>query len=591
MMLQHPRHYVHLSIVLSTILAGCLDLSNPPEESTQPSGSSEIPLPAFTEATPETGLSDFIHDNGARGKMYFPEQMGSGGGFVNYDGDFWPDILLVGGGHLDQDPSNPIQALRLYKNNQNGSFSDVTQEAGLSQIQAYGNGITAADYDNDGDEDFYFTTLHENYLFRNDGGTFTSVGDEAGVSGHPAWSSSAIFFDADLDGDLDLYVANYASWSPESDIFCSVQGVVIIDTGGATNLEQQYGRKVYCAPNEFEGISSRFYRNNGDGSFADETEKAGFLQAPGKSLGVTEFDFNRDGWPDLVVANDAEPDLLYKNNQDGTFEEIGKQSGIAFDDAGYARAGMGIDAGVVDESGQESIFIGNFSSEMIGVYKHTGNDLFSDRAAGSNIGRPSYLSLTFGLILFDVEYDGDLDLLAANGHVWAVRPSLDGSTYRQKSQLFVNRGDGVFNYATSIRGGAFDQEMVARGAAYGDYDRDGDLDILLTENGGPVHLWRNELSNANYLRVRLKGTTSNSEGLGSQIIAVVNNKRMHRRMRTGSSYLTQSEKIISFGLGKSNRVDSLLVEWPSGYVDVFTNLDNNQEILVIEESDTYMVVP
>ncbi|CAN0587265.1 unnamed protein product, partial [Laminaria digitata] len=207
-----------------------------------------------------------------------------------------------------------------------------------------------------------------------------------------------------------------------------------------------------------------------------------------------------------VVTNDAEPDLLYKNNGDGTFIEIGQRSGIALGETGNARAGMGIDMGVVDNGGQESIFVGNFSSEMIGVYKYTGNDLFDDRAAASKIGQPSFLTLTFGLFLFDVEYDGDLDLLAANGHVWAIRPTLDGSTYRQQAQLFVNQSDGVFTEATSIPGGAFDQQMVARGASYGDFDRDGDVDILITENGGPAHLWRNELTNANYLRVRLQGT-------------------------------------------------------------------------------------
>ena len=551
----------------------------------------ERPLPTFTEVTIESGLSAFKHDNGARGKMYFPEQMSSGGAFVDYNGDHWPDILLVGGGHLDPDPSDPILALRLYHNNQDGSFTEVTEEAGLSGVKAYGEGITAADYDNDGDEDFYFTTLHENHLFRNDDGVFTDVTAEAGVSGASEWSSSALFFDGDLDGDLDLYVANYARWTPEIDIFCSIQGVVIIDTGGATNLEQQYGQKVYCAPNEFEGISSRFYRNNGDGTFADETEQAGFFQQPGKSLGVTEFDYNRDGWPDVMVANDAEPDLLYKNNKDGTFSEIGQKSGVAFDEAGYARAGMGIDAGVVDETGQESIFIGNFSSEMIGVYTYTGNDQFVDRSATSRIGQPSYLTLTFGLILLDLEYDGDLDLLTANGHVWAVRPSLDGSTYRQKPQLFVNNGQGIFNEAKQIPGGAFSQELVARGAIYADYDRDGDLDVLLTENNGPVHLWRNELSDANYLRVRVQGTTSNKEGLGAQVVAVSGGKRMHRRIRTGSSYLSQSEKVASFGLGNSSRIDSLLVKWPNGTVDTFTDLATNQEINVVEGTGTFEVIP
>jgi hypothetical protein len=228
---------------------------------------------------------------------------------------------------------------------------------------------------------------------------------------------------------------------------------------------------------------------------------------------------------------------------------------------------------------------------MIGVYKYTGNDLFSDRAAVSQIGQPSFLSLTFGLFLFDVEYDGDLDLLAANGHIWVIRPTLDGSTFRQKAQLFVNRGDGVFKYADSVPGGAFNQKIVARGASYGDYDRDGDLDVLINENSGPAHLWRNELSGANYLRVRLEGKTSNKEGISSQLMAVVGGKKMYRRMRTGSSYLSQSEKIVSFGLGESTHVDSLIVQWPSGKEDIIVDLKANQELNVIEGTGRYEVIP
>ena len=456
MMSPHTGHFTLLSFLLFSFLAACNAPQEPTRDSSTASRSSERPLPPFTAITAESGLAEFIHDNGARGQVYFPELMGSGGGFVDYNGDNWLDILLVGGGFVTLDASGAVQALRLYKNNQDGSFTEVTEEAGLAGIQAYGQGIVAADYDNDGDEDFYFTTLHQNILFRNDEGRFARVGPEAAVAGPSEWSSSAIFFDADLDGYLDLYVVNYVDWSPDTDIFCSIQGIIIIDTRGASNLEEQYGRKIYCPPSEFAGVPNRFYKNNGDGTFSDETEAAGFLTTPYKSLGVAEFDYNQDGWPDIVVTNDAEPDLLYKNNGDGTFVEIGQRSGIAWDEYGKARAGMGIDIGVVDQSGKESIFIGNFSSEMIGVYQYQGNDLFSDRSASSRIGQPSYLTLTFGLILFDIEYDGDLDMLAANGHVWAIRPPLDGSTYRQQAQLFVNQGDGMFDHTTALPGGVLD---------------------------------------------------------------------------------------------------------------------------------------
>ena len=538
--------------------------------------------PTFVDNTAEAGLSDFTHDNGARGNMYFPELMGSGGGFVDYNGDNWLDLLLVGGGIVVEDSTNGVQALRLFKNNTDGTFSEVTVEAGLGSVRAFGQGISAADFDNDGDEDFFFTTLHENLLFRNDGGVFSEVSEESGVSGRPIWSSSSLFFDPDRDGDLDLYVANYVDWKSEDDIFCSIQGVVILDTGGATNLEETYGQKVYCAPGEYSGIRNSFFQNNGDGTFQNRTEEAGLLSLPEKSLGVAEFDYDRDGWPDLFVANDGEPDNLYKNNGDGTFTEIGKPSGTALDDAGRARAGMGIGIGVVDDSGQETIFVGNFSSEMIGVYTYAGNGTFTDRAVISRIGQPSFLTLTFGLILVDFDYDTDLDLLAANGHVWAVRPTLDGSTYRQKAQLFVNRGDGVFDLAAPEAGGVLDKNLVARGASFGDFDRDGDVDVLITENGGPVHLWRNDLDEKNYLRVRLRGSTSNKEGLGAQLVAVSSGKRMHRRIRTGSSYLSQSEKVASFGLGSKSTLDSLVILWPSGQIDVLTDLEGNQEIEITE---------
>jgi len=571
----------YLFIVFTILLISCKDKAATKKEKQ---------LPVFEDVTSEAGLSGFRHDNGARGKVYFPEQMGSGGGFVDYDGDNWLDILLVGGGPIDSDKSPFVNALRLYKNNRNGTFTEVTEEAGLYGIQIHGQGITAADYDNDGDEDFFFTTLRENYLFRNDGGVFKSVGKDAGVADQSSWSTSAIFFDADRDGDLDLYVANYADWTPETDIFCSVQGVVSTINEKLSELSKKFGRKAHCSPSEFPGIGGRFYRNKGDGTFKDETNAAGFLPSPGKSLGVAECDYNQDGWPDIIVANDIEADQLYKNNGDGTFTEIGKASGMAFGDRGESRAGMGIDAGVVDKSGRETFFVGNFSSEMIGVYKYSGHDLFRDRASASKIGIPSYLSLTFGLFLFDADYDGDLDLFVANGHIWAIRPSMDGSTYRQKSQLFLNKGNGIFTHLKSVPGNAFGQKMVARASSYGDYDRDGDLDILLTENNGPAHLWRNELNAANYLRVRLQGEKSNAEGISSQIVATVNGTKMYRRMRTGSSYLSQSEKVVSFGLGEIKSVDSLLVQWPSGQEDLFTDLEANQELKLIEGTSQYQVV-
>ena len=398
----------------------------------------------FSDVSVEAGLDSFLHDNGSFGEMLFPEQMGSGGGFVDYNGDRWLDILLAGGGWNKKTRRN-TKGLRLYKNNQNGTFSEVSSKLGLDIEDSNTLGIVAADYDNDGDQDIFVTTMEHNILFRNDKEFFTNVSNTSGLGNNSEWSGSAIFFDADRDGWLDLYVCNYAVWSYENDLDCAIEN----------------GTKVYCSPERYDGLPSRFYHNNGDGTFTDYTERAGFLPAPGKSLGVVHVDFNNDNWPDLVVANDGERDLLYKNNGDGTFTETGTALGMAYGENGEARAGMGIDAGVVDSSGNTSIFIGNFSSEMIGVYTYSSKGWFNDISALSRIGRASYLSLTFGLFLFDVDLDMDLDLFVGNGHVYPARTkSQDGVTYKQESQLFLNNNNGQFTYANEISAGIIKKKKV-----------------------------------------------------------------------------------------------------------------------------------
>ena len=524
----------------------------------------------FADVTSESGLGNFRHDNGSFGEMWFPEQMGSGGGFIDYNSDGWVDILLVGGGGWAGHTERDIKALWLYKNNKDGTFSEVTGETGLGLINAYGLGIVAADYDNDGDQDIFLTSLGRNILLRNQDGIYKDVSQHSGLGNRLEWSSSALFFDADKDGWLDLYVGNYAIWSPAGDLWCSLDSKT----------------KVYCPPEMYVGLPSRYYHNNGDGTFSDHTQIAGFLPAPGKSLGVVQLDYNDDGWPDIAVANDGEPDLLYQNNGNGTFTEKGTALGMAYGENGEARAGMGIDAGVVDSSGHPSIFVGNFSSEMIGVYRYSGKGWFNDRSALSRIGRPSYLSLTFGLFLFDVDLDTDLDLFVGNGHVYPLRTKAqDGIAYRQASQLFTNNGNGVFTYANEQTTGVFNNKMVVRGVAVGDYDRDGDLDILLTENNGPVHLWRNDTVEKSFLRVILESKTNNRNALGAKVIVTIGDYKMERIIRTGSSYLSQSELTASFGLGNHTAVDSLSIIWPSGSIDTFTNIKNNREIFIKEGSN------
>ncbi len=557
---------VVICALLFIVLAlGCNRAEKVEQQKTQ--AASGVAL-SFTDVTASAGLGEFRHVTGAVGDKWFPESMGSGGGFIDYDGDGWQDVLLVGGGRWAKEKAQPAQALWLYRNNGDGSFSNKTNEAGLGKIAEYGFGIAVADYDNDGDQDFYFTTLQSNLLLRNEGSTFVEVGKNANVAGEPTWSSSAIFFDADKDGHLDLYVGNYVAWSPEKDLWCTLDGKT----------------KSYCTPELYKGVPGRYYHNNGDGTFTDQTEAAGFAQSPGKTLGIAECDFNRDGWPDLVVANDTQRNLLYKNKGNGTFEELAAYSGVAYDENGRARAGMGIDVGVIDNTEAETIFIGNFSKEMIGVYRYSGNDLFTDRAAASKIGRPSLMTLTFGLFLFDVDLDGDLDLFTANGHVQEdIEITQDGITYREPPHLFLNDGNGFFSDEAPKVGGVLQQPLVGRGTAYADYDRDGDLDVLITENGGPVHLWRNELSNGNhYLRLRVQGTKTNRDGIGTRFVAKVDTLRMERCIRTGSSFLASLEKVATFGLGASTQADSLLVYWPSGRVDRFHNVAANRELLLVE---------
>ncbi len=539
------------------------------EEAAQPSGAEEPATTAvsFREVTTEAGLGAFRHVNGALGEKWFPETMGAGGGFLDYDGDGWQDVVLVGGGSWDPETDRQVRKLWLYRNKGDGTFALASSQAGLDNLPGYGFGVVAADYDNDGDDDLYFTTLGPNLLLRNEGGVFQDVTQAAGLSGVEEWSTSAIFFDADRDGWLDLYVGNYVVWTPDEDLWCSFDGE----------------NKGYCTPELYRGVPGRYYRNRGDGTFEEQTDAAGFSTG-GKTLGVAELDYNDDGWPDLAVANDTDPDQLFQNDGDGTFSEVGVVSGMAFDERGRARAGMGIDAGVVDETGRETIFVGNFSNQMIGVYRYAGNGLFEDRAAASQIGRTSLLTLTFGLVLFDADLDGDLDLYAANGHVQPyIEQVKDNVTFRQPSHLFLNLGDGTFEDAAPRVGGALADSLVGRGAAYADFDNDGDLDLLVTENAGPAHLLRNDLNEGvHYLRVEVQGRQSNRDGIGTRLVAVVGTQRQVRRIRTGSSFLSQSEKVATFGLKGADRVDSLLVYWPGGLVDRFADVAADQTVVLVE---------
>jgi hypothetical protein len=537
--------------------------------------SAQIPPVQFTDITGPAKIA-FKHNSGAFGKKYLPETMGAGCLFFDYDNDGWPDIFLVNSRNWPGHPGSPSYPA-LYRNNHDGTFTDVTRAAGLA-VEMYGMGATAADYDNDGWPDLYVTGLGGNRLFRNLGnGTFAEVTAKAGVA-NGGFSTSAMFFDYDRDGWLDLLVANYVDWSIEKDLFCTLDGKT----------------KSYCTPESYRGQSATLYRNRGDGTFEDVTAKAGLLQPSAKSLGVTLLDVDGDGWPDVFVANDTQPNKLYRNNGNGTFTDVGVSAGVAFGETGVARAGMGVDAADYSGSGRPSLVIGNFSNEMMGLYHNEGNGLFIDEAPTSTVGRASLLTLSFGAFFFDYDLDGRLDIFAANGHVAddinVVQPKV---TYAQPPHLFRNLGERRFEEVAPKLGPALARPIVGRGAAYADIDRDGDLDLLISTNNGPAYLLRNDGGNRNnVLRVRTVGTKSNRDGIGAKVtLTLANGAHPWRLVHTGSSYCSQSELTLTFGLGDLARADNVEVVWPSGQVDRLGPVAANQTVTVQEGKGLVSVWP
>ena len=514
-------------------------------------GSSSI---QFTDVTKAAGIT-FSHYTGAFGKKYLPETLGPGVAFIDYDGDGWQDLFFTNGKDW---PGRPRRSstLRLFRNNRNGTFTDVTRAAGLA-VEAYGMGAAIGDYDNDGDDDLFVTAVGESRLFRNAKGVFTDVTKQAGLAGPNEFSTSAAWVDIDRDGNLDLVVANYVQWTPQTDLFCTLDG---------TN-------KSYCTPESYKGASARLWRNRGNGTFEDSTSKAGLLDNTAKTLGVAILDANNDLWPDLLLANDTQPNRLYINNGKGAFSERGVLSGIAFSEEGIARAGMGVDAADYDRSGHASVMITNFSNQMLALYHNEGNGLFVDEAPRSAIGRASLLTLGFGCFFFDYDLDGWLDIFVANGHIERDIERIQSRIkYAQPAHVFRNDGKGAFGEMTQSLGPAMRQPRIGRGAAYADFDNDGDLDIVVTTNGGPAVFLRNDGGSNRSLRLRLVGTRSNRDGLGAAIRVTAGGETQTQMLRSGSSYLSQSEQVLTFGLGSRAQADVVEIRWPSGQVDRMTNV-------------------
>lgn len=567
-----PRHPRGLAAVVLAplLLAACGE--DAPDESSAPwatstpgyvvgPGDSRVGPVVFTEVTAAAGI-DFRHVTGAFGEKWMPETIGSGGGFLDYDGDGRIDVFLVNSAPWPGRGDGEAPGSRLYRNQGDGTFRDVSEGTGIlaATREVYGMGSIFADYDADGDTDIYVTALGENLLLRNDGSRFIRVPRAGGATGNPpeaagpeGWSTAASWVDVDRNGFLDLFVCNYVRWTPETDLFTTRDGVT----------------KSYATPEEYPGQSCRLYANRDGRGFTDVTREAGVENPEGKSLGVVVADFDGDRWPDLFVANDMQPNFLYRNQGDGTFRNVALDAGVAFDEFGRARAGMGVDVADVDGRGGLSIAIGNFSNEALSLYTPVGGGVFQDLAGSARLTRPTLLALTFGVGLTDLDLNGYPDLVMANGHIEPeiarINPDV---TFAQSPLLFLNTGEGRFVDATEAAGEDFFRPMVGRGLAFADYDDDGDVDLLLTSNGGPPRLLRNDTppeARGGGLRVQLLGRAPNRDAVGAEIRLHTREGVQRRRVRAGSSYLSQSVRNPAlFGLGELDQADSLVVLWPDG---------------------------
>jgi hypothetical protein len=520
----------------------------------------------FNDITAQAGIH-FTHNNGAFGKKWLPETMGPGCAFIDYDNDGYPDIILINGADFPGHPHAGATTLKLYHNNHDGTFTDVTRRAGLA-IPMYGFGVAVGDYDNDGFDDIFISALGQSHLFHNNGnGTFTDVTKLAGMWGPSEFSTSAAWVDYDRDGKLDLVVANYVQWTEQGDLYCTLDGA----------------HKSYCTPESYKGTSVRLWHNLGNGKFEDATQAAGLGDPTSKSLGIAILDANGDGWPDILIANDTQPNKLYLNKKNGTFEERGVLAGIGFGEDGVARAGMGVDAVDYDRSGRPSVLISNFANQMVSLYHNEGNGLFVDEAPQSEVGRATLVTLGFGCFFFDYDNDGWPDIFVADGHIEdQIEKVQKRVSYAEPPHLFRNMGGGKFTEVTEKMGKSFASPKVARAAAYADIDNDGFLDVLLTTNAGPAYLFHNEGGTNHSLRIKLVGTKSNRDGIGAVVRVNAGSDKQWKMVRSGSSYLAQSELVLTFGLGAQIKADNIEIQWPSGQVDKLSNVNAGQTVTVEE---------
>lgn len=526
-----------------------------------------VPLyanPRFHDATQEAGIA-FVHVNGANGQKFVIETVGPGGGFFDYDGDGRLDIYLINGGAVPGTEYDPAPQNALYRNRGDGTFADVTEHASVGDM-GYGMGCAVGDIDNDGDLDLYVTNFGANVLYRNEGdGTFADVTGAAQV-GDEGWGASAAFADIDRDGFVDLYVGNYHNFSYTNHRVCA--------EGGS-------GLQLYCGPEAFDGVTDVLYRNEGDGTFVDITTAAGLGSAEGKELGVVFGDVDLDGDPDLYLANDKTLNFLYLNDGTGHFADEALLAGVAYNEDGDVEAGMGVDMGDYDNDGDPDLFVTNFQWETNTLYKNLGDGSFVDETFLAGLGKGSIAYLSWGTRFFDVDNDGDRDLFIANGHLESDVEQYENATFPQRNQLFLNVGDGRFEEYVED-GGALSLKRVSRGAAFGDYDDDGDIDVLVANVAAAPTLMRNDGASGHWVRLRLAGRDSNRAGIGTRVEVTSGGQVQTDEVRSGASYLSQSDVQLHFGLGTATSIERVVVYWPSGRVEEYADLGVNQEHLLVE---------
>lgn len=530
----------------------------------------------LTDITESSGV-DFQHVNGAFGEKWMPETIGSGGGFLDYNNDGWPDIFLINSAYWEGHEDDNVSAKpALYKNNKDGTFSDVSVQAGLN-FSIYGMGCSFADFDADGDLDIYITAIGNNLLLENKNGVFKDITNKMAVSGNdpepgsiPAWSTSSAWVDVDRDGWLDLFVNNYVKWTPETDIYATRDGKT----------------KSYATPDVYQGESCRLYKNIKGQFFEDITKEAGVFNPEGKSLGVAIADFNADLWPDIVVSNDTQPNFLYINNGDGTFANKAIVSGIAYDEQGKARAGMGLDIADIANDNHQAIVIGNFSQEPLSLYTQINGVLFQDRAGSAQLTRASLLPLTFGVNFDDLDNDGFVELLTANGHIEPeINQVQQNITFKQGPQIFYNN-QGKFQEISEQVGDNFNTPIVGRGVATADFDKDGDLDVLITVNNGRPRLFRNDTpATNNSITLLLKGKNPNLNAIGAQVSVYSKGLKQKKMLTTGSSYLSQSDiSELLIGIGPNKLADSIKIIWPgTGKETVVNAFESGIPIIITEK--------